>query len=108
MVSCRPPAFPKIVIFTPSKSVAFNPLKSIDFEASTVKIVRFCSTFEKVNKLDCRSTLTAGAGGAFLLSTSRVHPRFRYTPTVSVASSSAAAALHRAYFAASLFLMTFS
>jgi hypothetical protein len=77
----------------------------VDFIASTVKTVRVPSPFEKVNFVDCRSTFTAGDGGAFLRSMYRVHPRFRYTPTVSPAQSNAAAALHRAYFAASLFFI---
>jgi hypothetical protein len=79
----------------------------VDFIASTVKTVRTPSPFEKVNFVDCRSTFTAGDGGAFFRSLYRVHPRFRYTPTVKLAHTSAAAALHLAYFAASLFLIAY-
>src|SRR6266853_2709638 len=105
MVSCRAPSLPKMVIFTPSRSLAFAPLKSIDLDASTVKIFRTPSPFENVRWLDCRSTSTGADGGAFLRSTCRVQPRFKYTPTVSPTKASATAALHRAYVAASLFLI---
>src|SRR5882724_1925433 len=105
MVSCRAPSLPKIVIFTPSKSLAFSPLKSIDLEASTVKTFCVPSPLENIRPVDCRSTFTGAAAGACFFSTCRVHPRFRYTPTVSPANTMATAALHLAYFAASLFLI---
>src|SRR5216683_6240136 len=105
MVSCRAPSLPKMVIFTPSRSLAFAPLKSVDLDASTVKIFRTPSPFENVRWLDCRSTSTGADGGAFLRSICRAQPRFKYTPTVSPTNTSATAALHRAYLAASLFLI---
>ena len=43
--------------------------KSVDFIASTVNTVRVPSPFENVSFVDCRSTSTAGAGGAFFRST---------------------------------------
>src|SRR5246127_3473595 len=103
MVSCRAPASPKMVIFTPSRSLALAPLKSIDLDASTVKILCVPSPFENVRCLDCRSTSTGADGGAFLRSMCRVYPRFRYNPTVSPANTKATAALQCAYLAASLF-----
>src|ERR1700676_407901 len=102
MVSCRSPVFPNIVTFTFSSRLAPLSLKSVDFEASTVKILRGPSIFEKVSPLDCFSTFTGAAGGASLRSLIRCQPRFRYTPAVKQASSSATAADQRAYRAASL------
>src|SRR5579859_6021941 len=105
MVSCRKPAFPKIVTFTFSSKLASRSLKSVDFEASTVKILRGPSILENVSPLDCFSTLTAAGGGAFLRSAIRCQPRFKYTPAVRQARSSATAADQRAYRAASLLRM---
>ncbi len=102
MVSCRSPVFPKIVTFTFSSKLAPWSLKSVDFEASTVKILRGPSIFEKVRPLDCFSTFTGAAGGASLRSLILCQPRLRYTPPVKQASGSATAADQRAYRAASL------
>src|SRR5580698_4601575 len=102
MVSCRSPAFPKIVTTTCSSKLAFWSLKSVDFDASTVKILRGPSIFENLSPLDCFSTFTGAAGGASLRSLILCQPRFRYTPAVKQASSSATAADQRAYRAASL------
>src|SRR5580692_9210372 len=102
MVSCRSPNFPKIVTTTCSSKLAFWSLKSVDFEASTVKILRGPSIFENVNPLDCFSTFSGAGAGAALRSMILCQPRFRYTPAVRQASSSATAADQRAYRAASL------
>src|ERR1700676_2393586 len=102
MVSCRSPVLPNIVTFTFSSKLAPLSLKSVDFDASTVKILRGPSIFEKVSPLDCFSTFTGAAGGASLRSLILCQPRFRYTPAVKQASSNATAADQRAYRAASL------
>src|SRR5580693_5531296 len=102
MVSCRSPNFPKIVTTTCSSKLAFWSLKSVDFDASTVKILRGPSIFENVSPLDCFSTFTGAGGGAAFRSMILCQPRFRYTPAVKQASSSATAADQRAYRAASL------
>ena len=80
-------------------------LNSVDFDASTVKIVRFPSTFEKVNPLDCRSTFTGASGGALFLSMCATQRCLRYTPAVPAASNAAATTDQRAYLAASLLFM---
>src|SRR5260370_29622652 len=95
MVSCRAPSLPKMVIFTPSRSLAFAPLKSVDLDASTVKLFRTPSPFENVRWLDCRSTSTAAAGGAFLRSIYRAQPRFKDTPTLSPRNTTATPARQR-------------
>src|SRR5580698_3907865 len=102
MVSCRSPAFPKIVTTTCSSKLAFWSLKSVDFEASTVKILRGPSIFENVSPLECFSTFTGAAGGASLRSLILCQPRFRYTPAVRQPNSSATTADQRAYRAALL------
>src|SRR6267143_943717 len=56
MVSCRSPFFPKIVIFTSSSKLASLSLKSVAFEASTVKIFWFPSILEKVSPFERRVT----------------------------------------------------
>src|SRR5260370_31883164 len=105
MVSCRSQVLPKIVTFTFSSKLAPWSLKSVDFEASTVKILRGPSIFEKVRPLDCFSTFTGAAGGARLRSLILCQPRLRYTPPVKQASRSATSTDHRAYRAASLLLI---
>src|SRR5580704_5884841 len=91
-----------MVTRTFSSKLASCPLKSVEFDASTVKILRGPSIFENVNPLDCFSTLVGAGGGAFFRSLILCQPRFRYTPAVRQASSSATAADQRAYRAASL------
>src|SRR5216684_3316032 len=105
MVSCRSPFFPKIVIFTSSSKLASLPLKSVAFDASTVKIFWVPSPLENVRPLDSLVTSCGAGGGAFCCSRCAAHFRSRYTPTVRLASSIAAAADQRAYFAASLLFM---
>ena len=68
MVSYRSPFFPKIVIFTSSSKLASLPLKSVAFEASTVKIFWFPSIFEKVSPFELRVTPCGAGGGAFCFS----------------------------------------
>src|SRR5580693_1175512 len=102
MVSWRSPDFPKIVTFTFSSKLAFRSLKSVDLEASTVKILRGPSIFENVSPLELFITFTGAGGGAALRSMILCQPRFRYTPAVRQASSSANAADQRANRAASL------
>src|SRR6266436_6194152 len=106
MVSCRSPFFPKIVIFTSSSKLASLPLKSVAFEASTVKIFWFPSILEKVSPFERRVTSCGAGGGAFCFSRCATHLRSKYTPAVRLASSNAAAADQRAYFAASLRFMS--
>src|SRR5277367_1119997 len=89
-----------MVTLTFSNRLAPWSLKSVDFEASTVKILRGPSIFEKVRPLELLITLTGGGGGAPLRSMILCQPRFRYTPAVRHASSTATAADQRAYRAA--------
>src|SRR5260370_18256374 len=105
MVSCSSPFFPKIVIFTSSSKLASLPLKSVAFDASTVKIFWVPSPLENVSPLDSLVTSCGAGGGAFCCSRCAAHFRSRYTPTVRLASSIAAAADQRAYFPASLLFM---
>ncbi len=65
IVSCRSPLFPKIVIFTSSSKLASLPLKSVTFDASTVKIFWIPSPLENVSPLDSRATSCGAGGGAF-------------------------------------------
>src|SRR5713101_6425721 len=95
-----------MVIFTSSSRLASLPLKSVAFDASTVKIFWVPSPFENVSPLDSRVTFCGAGGGAFCRSRRATHFRSRYTPTVRLASSNAAAADQRAYFAASLLFMS--
>src|SRR6266403_217397 len=106
MVSCRSPFFPKIVIFTSSSKLASLPLKSVAFDASTVKILWFPSILEKVSPFERRVTSCGAGGGAFCCSRCAAHFRSRYITAVRLASSNAAAADQRAYFAASLLFMS--
>src|ERR1700675_1728846 len=106
MVSCRSPFFPKIVIFTSSSKLASLPLKSVAFDASTVKIFWFPSILEKVSPFERRITSCGARDGAFCCSRWAAHFRSRKTPAVRLASSNAAAADQRAYFAASLLFMS--
>src|SRR5579859_2826886 len=94
-----------MVIFTSSSRLASLSLKSVAFEASTVKIFCVPNPLEKVRPLDSLVTSRGAAGGAFFCSRCATHLRSRYTPAVTVASSNAAAADQRAYFAASLRFM---
>src|SRR5260370_9607698 len=91
-----------MVIFTSSKRLASLPLKSVIFDASTVKIFCVPSPLEKVSPFDKRVTSCGAAAGAFCFSRYATHLRSRYTPAVTVASSNAAVADQRSYFAASL------
>src|SRR6267378_5117957 len=106
MVSCRSPFFPKIVIITSSSKLASLPLKSVALDASTVKILWFPSILEKVSPFERRVTSCGAGGGAFCFSRCAAHLRSRYTPAVRLASSNAAAADQRAYFAASLLFIS--
>src|SRR5467141_1171426 len=106
MVSWRSPVFPKIVIFTSSSKLASLPLKSVAFDASTVKILWFPSILEKVSPFERRVTSCGAGGGAFCCSRCAAHFRSRYITAVRLASSNAAAADQRAYFAASLLFMS--
>src|SRR5713226_4517778 len=94
-----------MVIFTSSSKLASLSLNSVDFEACTVKMVRFCSTLENVSPLERRVTSLGAAGGAFFFSICLAHPRCRYTATVTPARSKATVADQRAYRAASFLLM---
>src|SRR6266478_5722243 len=105
MVSYRSPFLPKMVIFTSSSRLASLSLKSVAFDASTVKIFWFPSILEKVRPFELRVTSFGAGGGAFCCSLYATHLRSRYTPTVRLASNNAAAADQRAYFAASLLFM---
>src|SRR5437764_8744980 len=87
---------------TSSSKLASWPLKSVDFEAATSKMVCFCSTFLKLSPADCRETSTGADGGAFFFSTWRTQSRRTYARTVMAASSNATIADQRAYLAASL------
>src|SRR5260370_17382322 len=91
-----------MVIFTSSKRLASLSLKSVAFDASTVKIFWFPSILEKVSPFERRVTSCGAGGGAFSLSRCATHLRSKYTPAVRLASTNAAAADQRAYFAASL------
>src|SRR5260370_6018742 len=95
-----------MVIFTSSKRLASLSLKSVAFDASTVKIFWFPSILEKVSPFERRVTSCGAGGGAFCRSRRATHFRSRYTPAVRLASSNAAAADQRAYFAASLRFMS--
>src|SRR5260370_25871753 len=95
-----------MVISTSSKRLASVPLKSVIFDASTVKISCVSSPLEKVSPFDKRVTSCGAAGGAFCFSRYAAHLRSRYTPAVTVVTSNDAAADQRAYFAASLPLMS--
>src|SRR5467141_2865780 len=95
-----------MVIFTSSSKLASLPLKSVAFDASTVKIFWVPSPLENVSPLDSLVTSCGAGGGAFCCSRCAAHFRSRYTPTVRLASSIAAAADQRAYFAASLLFMS--
>src|SRR6266436_3178420 len=95
-----------MVIFTSSSKLASLSLKSVAFDASTVNIFWFPAAFENVMPLSNRVTSLGAGGGAFSFSRCATHLRSRYTPTVRLASSNAAAADQRAYFAASLLFMS--
>src|SRR5258707_14922017 len=95
-----------MVIFTSSSKLASLSLKSVAFDASTVKIFWFPSILEKVSPFERRVTSCGAGGGAFSLSRCATHLRSKYTPAVRLASSNAAAADQRAYFAASLRFMS--
>jgi hypothetical protein len=69
---------------------------SVDFEASTVKILRSPSTLENVKPFDCRSTFIGAAGGAPLFCTRATILCCTYTATVANASNSASVADQRA------------
>src|SRR5216684_604783 len=91
-----------MVIFTSSSKLASLSLKSVAFDASTVNIFWFPAAFENVIPLSSRVTSLGAGGGAFSFSRCATHLRSRYTPAVRLASSNAASADQRAYFAASL------
>src|SRR5271170_6885579 len=91
-----------MVTLTFSSRLAPLSLKSVDFDASTVNILRGPSIFENVRPLELLMTLTGGGGGAARRSMILCQPRLRYTPAVRQASSTATAADQRAYRAASL------
>src|SRR6202047_4677793 len=91
-----------MVIRTSSSKLASCPLNSVDFDAATSKMVRFCSTFLKLIPADWRDTSTGAAGGAFCFSTWRTQSRLTYATAVNAASTSATSADQRAYLAASL------
>src|SRR6266436_5534138 len=95
-----------MVIFTSSSRLASLPLKSVAFDASTVKIFWVPSPFENVSPLDSRVTFCGAGGGAFCRSRRATHFRSRNTPAVRLASSNAATADQRAYFAASFLFMS--
>src|SRR5207249_6564226 len=95
-----------MVIFTSSSKLASLSLKSVAFDASTVNIFWFPAAFENVMPLSNRVTSLGAGGGAFSFSRCATHLRSRYTPAVRLASSNAAAADQRAYFAASLRFMS--
>src|SRR6267143_28889 len=105
MVSRRAPVWPKMVILTSSRRLASRSLKSVDLEASTVKIFWSPSIFEKEIPFSSRVTSLGAGGGAFCFSRCAAHLRSTYIPVVRTASSSAAEADQRAYFAASLLFM---
>src|SRR4029077_13135006 len=95
-----------MVIFTSSNKLASVPLNSVAFDASTVKIFWLPSPLEKVSPLESRVTSCGAGGGAFCFSRYATSLRSTYTPAVALASNRAAAADHRAYFAASLRFMS--
>src|SRR5216684_4289999 len=95
-----------MVIFTSSSKLASLSLKSVALDASTVNIFWFPSILEKVSPFERRVTSCGAGGGAFSLSRCATHLRSKYTPAVRLASSNAAAADQRAYFAASLRFMS--
>src|SRR5713226_7573395 len=94
-----------MVILTSSSRLASLSLKSVTLEASTVKILRSPSIFEKVSPLDSRVTSLGAGAGAFRFSRYSTHLRCKYTPPVRLASNKAAPADQRAYRAASLLFM---
>src|SRR5713101_1241037 len=93
-------------LLTSSSQLASLSLKSVAFDASTVKIFCVPTSLENVSPLDNRVTSCGAAGGAFCFSRYATHLRSRYAPAVTLASSKAAAADQRAYFAASLRFMS--
>src|SRR5712692_4020472 len=95
-----------MVIFTSSSKLASVSLNSGAFYASTVKIFWFPAILEKVSPFERRVTSCGAGGGAFCRSLYATNFSSRYTPAVTLASSNAAAADQRAYFAASLRFMS--
>src|SRR5258707_15134474 len=95
-----------MVIFTSSSKLASLSLKSVALDASTVNIFWFPSILAQVSPFERRVPSCGAGGGAFSLSRCATHLRSKYTPAVRLASSNAAAADQRAYFAASLRFMS--
>src|SRR5260370_2458181 len=94
-----------MVIFTSSSRLASLSLKSVAFDASTVKIFWFPSILEKVRLFELRVTSFGAGGGAFCCSPYATPLPSRYTPTVRLATNAAAAADPPAYFAPLLIFM---
>src|SRR5258708_37487010 len=91
-----------MVIRTSSNKLASCPLNSVDFDAATSKMVRFCSTFLKLIPADWRDTSTGAAGGAFCFSKWRNQSRPTYATAVTPPRTHATSADPRAYLPPSL------